>query len=245
MRMKKQYFGDKRDLFKFDLIKNVVKETGVSGFTYIPMLTPNDKTGQGKLRNNLSSPNNTGHKNRGLIEFFKRIPANRDERDVGIIKEYFEKIFIPTNVYRKGDYFDRANRNPYFKGVEKVLLQNALIFVDPDTGLEPETVKPNEKHLLYSEAEDLYANMGKHSILAIIQFRRKGDSRKFKVREDIEAKRTKLCKTTEDMCVFITDYNITFFCLSKNFETKRRLSKAIISYKKGNDDNLDCGGIVL
>jgi len=240
--MKKQYFGDKRDLFKFDLIKNVVKETGVSGFTYIPMLTPSDKTGHGKLRNNLSSPNNAGHKNRGLIEFFKRIPANRDERDVGIIKEYFEKIFIPTNVYRKGDYFDRANRNPYFKGVEKVLLQNALIFVDPDTGLEPETVKPNEKHLLYSEAEDLYANMGKHSILAIIQFRQRD---RFKTREDIDKKVARLFDCTNDICIYISDDEITFFLLSKDFETKRRLSKAVTRYKKEYDDNLDCGGIVL
>jgi len=241
--MKKQYFGDKRDLFKFDLIKNVIKEMGVGGFTYIPMLTPNDKTGQGKLRN-LLSPNNTGYKNRGLVEFFDPIhKIHPDVRDIGIIKEYFKSVAITTHVYKNNDYLETKDRNAYFKGIENSFLQNALIFVDPDNGLEPRT--PNEKHLLYSEVKDLYAAMGEKSILIIIQFRQKGNSRKNKIREDIDAKRAKLCKSTKDMCVFITDYNITFFCLSNNLEIKRRLSKAIVRYKKEYDDNLDCGGIVL
>lgn len=241
--MKKQYFGDKRDLFKFDLIKHIVKDTGVGRFTYIPMLTPNDRTGDGKLRNNLSSFKNIGHKNVRLIEFFRPIHnISPDERDVGTIAKYFKSIAIRVQVYMKDKYLNINNRSHYFKGIEESLLQNALIFVDPDIGLEP--VKANEKHLLYSEVKFLYDNMGEHSILTMIQFRQRGDGRKHKICEDIDKRIIRLYEHTKDMCIFISDYNITFFCLSKNFETKRRLSRAILSYKK-DYENLYCGGIIL
>ncbi len=42
--MKNQYFGDKRDLFKYDLALRVCQKLGL-GFTFIPMLTaPDNRT---------------------------------------------------------------------------------------------------------------------------------------------------------------------------------------------------------
>lgn len=45
--MKHQYFGDKRDLFKYDLILYLSKELNLKNAYFISMLTENDKSKQG------------------------------------------------------------------------------------------------------------------------------------------------------------------------------------------------------
>ena len=47
--MKNQYFGDRRDLFKYDLLLDVVESHGANRLTFVPMLTPNDDSGEGRL----------------------------------------------------------------------------------------------------------------------------------------------------------------------------------------------------
>src|ERR1700679_1621877 len=47
--MKNQYFGDARDLFKYDLLLELVAIQGGRQLVFIPMLTPNDGTAEGNL----------------------------------------------------------------------------------------------------------------------------------------------------------------------------------------------------
>lgn len=50
--MKNQYFGDNRDLFKYDLVHKIInaRYAGLpKRFTFIPMLTENDNTKQGAI----------------------------------------------------------------------------------------------------------------------------------------------------------------------------------------------------
>ena len=48
--MKNQYFADQRDFLKYDLLVEVVENTpGICRLTNIPMLTPNDDTGEGDV----------------------------------------------------------------------------------------------------------------------------------------------------------------------------------------------------
>jgi len=45
--MKNQYFGDKRDFFKYDLSIELCERIPLKQFTFIPMLTENDGTKEG------------------------------------------------------------------------------------------------------------------------------------------------------------------------------------------------------
>ena len=48
--MKNQYFADRRDLFKFDLLLDIAEHQR-KRLVLIPMLTPNDESGEGNVTN--------------------------------------------------------------------------------------------------------------------------------------------------------------------------------------------------
>ena len=50
--VKNQYFGDKRDLFKYDIIARIITTESffLRQFLFIPMLTPNDSSWDGELK---------------------------------------------------------------------------------------------------------------------------------------------------------------------------------------------------
>ncbi|MCD5409167.1 MAG: hypothetical protein LRZ87_00120 [Methanocellales archaeon] len=83
--MKNQYFGDNRDLFKYDLILRVIEETdSINHFTFIPMLTKNDDTKQGGERNRDKAK--AGTKNKDLRNFLDEYFSHENRR------EYFKQI---------------------------------------------------------------------------------------------------------------------------------------------------------
>ncbi|MCJ2670040.1 MAG: hypothetical protein LN416_05970, partial [Candidatus Thermoplasmatota archaeon] len=45
--MKNQYFGDTRDLFKYDLVLELLLGTELRRFTFIPMLTRDEESSDG------------------------------------------------------------------------------------------------------------------------------------------------------------------------------------------------------
>ena len=49
--MKNQYFGDNSDVFKYDLIYQIMQVGLVNYFTFIPMLTENDHKNHGEKSN--------------------------------------------------------------------------------------------------------------------------------------------------------------------------------------------------
>ena len=161
--MKNQYFGDNKDLFTYDLIMHIMRAGLAENLAFIPMLTSNDGTGHGgKFNRNKAR---AGAKNRELATFLDEcISANR--RDIRELEGFFEKHAIRINTYNKP--FSHRDRGEYFREIGDGLLRKALIFADPDIGLEVRN--PNEKHLLYSEVKDLYERMDRDSILMLYQY---------------------------------------------------------------------------
>ena len=49
--MKNQYFGDTRDLFKYDLLEHLMDHFRPRTFAFIAMLTEDDDTDHGQKRN--------------------------------------------------------------------------------------------------------------------------------------------------------------------------------------------------
>lgn len=233
--MKNQYFGDIRDLFKYDIIQRILK--GISSlqrFTFIPMLTKNvPKSGEGNyLKRDFDMAKKNGRpgtNNEKLIGFLKKYGGiDKDKRDFTKIENYFESEDIEVLIYKdkEHEYFEHKARDRYFKNIQGEYLHNSLIFVDPDIGLEVKNSTKN--HLLYSEVEDLHRHMDKDSILMIYQhFPRARDTHEKYL--PLERSNT-LKEKIGDLPICISDNEIIFFLLTKNDELKSQLKTIINRY---------------
>lgn len=224
--MNKQFLGDERDLFKFDLIKEIIQgKSKIEFFTYIPMLTDNDyrRENHGNKRNLKDAK--AGSNNELLIdklEEYKKIPIK--DRTFYQIKRYFKELDIDNKFYQENEIFNNDNRFQYFKNIPYELLSKSLIFIDPDTGLQPKK-SLNEKHILYWEVSYLYDQMDNDSLLIIYQHSTHKKDFLLEVERGLE---------TNINCspLYISDKDIAFFFLTKN---RTLLENVYDTLKKYND----------
>jgi len=241
--VKNQYFGDNRDLFKYDLILRVVKEIdSINHFTFIPMLTSDvsdDKSTKrdGEKRNRRNAK--AGTKKSGLMNFLDGF-EDKSKRDIKHLKNFFEKQGIEVTIYcGKNKHFSHEYRGEYFKGIESELLSKSLIFVNPDNGLQ--IGRTREKHIRYEEVRDLYKHMDKGSILMIYQhyprMRTENNIQKY-----FYERAEKLENITGDLPIYIDDNEIRLFFLTRSKSVRGCLAKTISAYKK-DYSRLYVGGI--
>ena len=220
--MKNQYFGDIRDLFKYDLILRIIQETGsINRFLFIPMLTENDNRGDGNETDYNKAK--AGTRNRNLMAYLENC-VNENRRNITEIERYFESKGI--EIYIHNEPFSHGKRKSYFDRIRKELFSQSLIFVDPDNGLEVK--RSNEKHLLYPEVKDLYNCMDADSILMVYQHFPRA---RLKYTEYLpEGRSNTLEKKIGDLPICISDKDIMFFLLTKNDELKSQLEKVVNGY---------------
>lgn len=143
--MKHQYFGDTRDLFKYDLLIELALGIPVlRRILFIPMLTPDDKS-RGGTRT-VFRDNHAGYRNVALRRF---LSAHHTSRDITLIADYFRKRGIGMDMF--GPAFTAQARSAYFASAARFCtgVPGSLIFIDPDIGLEVR--HPDERHLLFTE----------------------------------------------------------------------------------------------
>ena len=217
--MKNQYFGDIRDLFKYDLILRIIQETGsINRFLFIPMLTENDNSKNGNEINYKNAK--AGTRNKDLMTYLKKC-VNENRRNITEIVPYFKSKGIEIYIH-KGP-FSHGKRKSYFDRIRKKLSSQSLIFVDPDNGLE--VGRSNKKHLLYPEVKDLYNCMDEDSILMIFQYFPREEHPKY-----LRKRSNELKELTENLPIYISDNEIIFFLLTKNDELKSQLEKIVNRY---------------
>ena len=224
--MKNQYFGDNRDLFKYDLILRVIKETGlINHFMLIPMLTENDDTGHGEDRDRKRA--SAGTKNKLLVKFLNKF-EEKSKRDIEHLKSFFGKQDVEMTIYHgKNEYFSRLQSEEYFEQLKDKLLSKSLVFVDPDKGMQ--VGKSGKEHILYSEIETLYKRMGTKSILMIFQgFPRDEKHEEYLARKSKELKD----KISGELPIYICDKKTIFFFLTRSKYLSNRLAKIISRYKR-------------
>jgi len=241
--MKNQYFGDIRDLFKYDLIQRILKEiSSLQKFTFIPMLTKYEpKRGDGNKRDfaRAKKDGRPGTNNERLVGFLKKYgEIDKDKRDFTKIGNYFKSKGSKVLIYKdKGhEYFEHKARDRYFKNILGDYLHKSLVFVDPDIGLEVKN--STEKHLLYSEVRKLYDCMDEGSILMIYQHFPREDHKNYPRRRANE-----LRDRTENLPICISDNEIIFFLLMKNEGLKNQLERIINRYKKDHPKRLIIGNV--
>ena len=80
--MKNQYFGDVRDLFKYDIIQTLISDsTYLDKFLFISMLTPDDESKEGnKIKYNRAK---AGTYNLDLLNFLnKEVQSKREVKKI-------------------------------------------------------------------------------------------------------------------------------------------------------------------
>ena len=235
--MKNQYFGDFRDMFKYDLIQKVMEDTGrLKKFSFIPMLTENDNRTDGNKRDyddEKKINNRPGSKNTELVRFLREYNTNiknSGNRNFMQIRDYFADKNFMTEIYDPsasdlGKFFTKNERAEYFSKIPENYLNSALVFVDPDNGMQVQ--RSSEKHILYSEVLDLYNRMSHDSLLMIYQHFPRVNHEKYVERRTMELqKKTK----SESEPVWISDNEIIFFFLAKDRVFLRDLIKIISGY---------------
>jgi hypothetical protein len=227
--MNGRYFGDTRDLFKFDLVRHIMKSLPeLAGFTFVPMLTGTEGKG---VRKSLAKKDlekayrsgKAGSQNRDLREHLTRLQEIDDDLEyISGIREYFNKEMIPINIPGRQRFMNH-DRDVYFRSVFDKFPENSLIFIDPDNGLEGES--PNSKHLLLSEVKMVCDRMDRDSILMIYQH-----FPRVKHGEFLRRKCMQLEECTESGPAVITDKEIVFFLLTKNQKLAARLKNILECY---------------
>jgi hypothetical protein len=220
--MKNQYFGDVRDLFKYDLVQQIMLGIRrLNRFLFVPMLTPDDNRADGGRTDYLRA--RAGTRNRDLLEFLHGC-VEEDRRDINEIAAYFASRGIDITIYGDGQPpFSQLNRSGYFARIDDVLLYSSLILLDPDIGLEVKDA--DEKHLMYSEVKQLYRRMRYNSLLMIFQYLPRENRPTYLYRRCMELKHL-----TGDEPLHISDNEIIFFFLSKNKALKQELDRVLTEY---------------
>jgi hypothetical protein len=217
--MNPQFFGDRHDLFKYDLIFTIMEwmRYDLSSFTFIPMLTKN----RPQKTNDVA-----GADNHLLREVFNTLFGD------GAARGYFEGIrhyFISggfrINIFNEP--FSHSHRKEYFDSVRAQVPANSLVFLDPDTGLKEKN--ETEKHLRYSELRDLYNGMDASSILMVYQhhnrYRTKTQNFPEFIADNVE-------QNIGERPVYIDNNSIMFLFLAKNTQLQEKLEGILNDYKK-------------
>ena len=237
--MNRMFFGDARDLFKFDLVRHIMKAfPDLLSFTFVPMLTEEEsRTGKKKTATKdlgLALKNGrAGTGNRELMVDMGRLQEIDDDLEYFHgVQSYFKKENIIVDVLHK-DTFSHENRTNYFNKVFEKFPASSLIFLDPDTGLEVKN--PTQRHLLFDEVKKIFDHMDHQSVLMIYQHLPRV------TREGYIAKRCReLAGITHSRPETITDNEIVFFILTKNPQFNTRLCAVLGEYADRYNTLISC-----
>lgn len=157
--MKNQYFGDINDYRKYGLLRAIIC---TSGFRTVVawMLTPDDRSQDGKLISYLEHPGKWSRHDPVLFQKIKEFLTSGGERRVSLIEgsdlipkaKYFSSL-VPDTV---------SGRSSWFNSLAEHAQGNDFIFLDPDNGLQvkskPYGGKDSSKFLYWCEVEALWTS---------------------------------------------------------------------------------------
>ena len=245
------YFGDNRDFFKYGLITSIFEANLLERYVFIPMLTKPRENKEGNKK-----PVNKGDKSSSLFDFIMVCKGKSlDHWETWL----FPHVLSYQTVKPADEIFfcdeSRIDCWPGFKSM--VGAEKALVFIDPNTGLETGTPpyrkrQGPEKYILNHELKDLFSGLHPESLLMIYQHLSRDK------REHTKATQKKL-RQTHSVCEgsFIVAYredDLAFVFMAKTTETFRCLQqflsvyhqrsknkyKEIVQLHNNSVENVDC-----
>lgn len=162
--VKLQYMGDRRDLYKYDLLLALARSNELAkNITVIPMLTHDTNSKEGRLRSY-----RTGLRDHDVHRFVKSLVSG-DPAGFESIKEFFAQKNVTMQVSPEM-YLERDNRDAYFAAINDADLDGRIVFLDPDIGLEAKSSSSRDvRYLHFEEVENIYSRLSKPSILVLYQ----------------------------------------------------------------------------
>jgi hypothetical protein len=169
--LKNQWFGDRRDYFKFDLWLEVAENVrGIRKLTYIPMLTPS------------VAPYEKGKRRESLYAFLQswHLPQCRS---VSRLSDFLAGARLEYYPYRGSDEsgFQDGSWDAYFRDIEEEWLRDAAILIDPDTGLRPKTsrrLENPEKYVTCANVANLLCRSSGNSVVLVFQYLQRNAERR-------------------------------------------------------------------
>jgi hypothetical protein len=164
-----KYFGDSRDYFKYDLITWILDEMGADTYVFVPMLTNHRTDREGNKR-----PKPIGGKSASLLSFIGGCPsASLCHWKTWLAPQHVDnyKTVEPVDAM----FFTDGMRVHYWAAFAEYLRErNALIFLDPDTGIQSGDrtylrKMGAEKYILDCEIALLHEYLNPSSVLMIYQ----------------------------------------------------------------------------
>ncbi|MBM3341766.1 MAG: hypothetical protein FJY56_06605 [Betaproteobacteria bacterium] len=161
--MKRQYFGDSKDSFKWDYLDHLTRSLRLPMLQIGWMMTPDDSTSDGK-----TSPEQFPARE-GTLELCKSLRRLREPSLVRQLPSLSDNRYDALLDSWPG-HFNNRERNEYF--CEFSCKHDQALFLDHDNGFEPEK-NYNEKHVRYQEVRDTLSQASPRSVITIFQHHRR------------------------------------------------------------------------
>lgn len=163
-----KYFGDARDYFKYDLITAIFEANILRNYSFIPMLTDHREDNEG---------NRKPVKRDGRSEKLYQFLTTRIGKSLDHWEEWLGQYVDSYHTVKPADqaFFRHESRDGYWQRFRPLAgIDKALIFLDPDTGLE--TGRPSyrakmgpDKYILNGELEDIFQTLQPESAMMVYQ----------------------------------------------------------------------------
>lgn len=210
--MKNQYFGDKRDLFKFDLLLDLMTSGRFRRLTYVPMLTPPDSTSkEGNQFRHSAGPFSSE-----VFDFLREHRSNADIRDLRTL--FANRKQFKYSAHRDDTYYSYQGRTDYFRTIEACALRSACVFLDPDIGIERGSLQYMKRSGFdkYLFLDDLEALVGRsqESVFIVYQHLQKNAGKRLgDIHGHIEALRNRFGIAAVP---FVRQGDLAFYAIAKD-----------------------------
>lgn len=212
--MKNQYFGDKRDLFKFDLLLDLMESGCFRQLTYVPMLTPGESTRHGGLL-----PKDALRHRHELFGFFCE-QRSSGVLDIRSLREYFSRgrEFVYRAYRDDRDDYSFEGRTEYFEGIGTDLIDDACILIDPDIGIQRGTIATMQRFGLdkYLFIDDLarLLERRKNAVVIVYQhLQRNAHKRLGQIEDDVMVLSQQLNLTAVP---FVREGDLAFYAVARD-----------------------------
>jgi hypothetical protein len=225
--MKNQYFADRRHLFKYDLLLDVLADVPALDLrlTYVPMLTPDDPRGE-----QARTSGTPGQRRPHLATFL-----TQGMRNISTLRAFFAVEGVRYRPYRDTEYFDPTQRQEYFGAIPAPLLDTALVFLDPDLGLatggEEGLRRTGSASYLFSEdVVSLFRRLGESTVMVISQQLPRGH---LPMVDAILGPAQELARRLDHPGIaYVTDEEVVFYGIGRSAEVHQALIRAFERHGK-------------
>jgi hypothetical protein len=226
--MKDQYFADRRDFLKYELLLDLAEQVPPRRLLSVLMLTPDDGSAEGNV------VSYTPGLRRPELHAFLRDCLGVGTRRVSLLRDFMTRVGVDYLPYRDDEYFGDG-REAYFSSCAGLARDHTLIFLDPDVGLESGTVsymrrRGLDKYLMHAELAAIAVAAPKEAVFVVYQHL---PNDKRLALTNVEKKCRALCTAVRSStAAYATDLDVAFLVTSRVSEAFGAATKVVRRHER-------------